>query len=111
MSTAKLFINGGGQGVWLPKDAQFDGLGDGVVEVEVTRQGKSIVLTPKPQPPADSAQADKQAPASGDKEQTLMDLISSWPYQPGLADIDLDSLIPPRSTWGPHPAPPPDVPD
>ncbi len=43
MSTASLFINGKSQAVRIPKELEFDGIS----EVEVTRNGDSIVLTPK----------------------------------------------------------------
>jgi antitoxin VapB len=43
MATASLFINGKSQAVRIPKELEFDGIN----EVEITRQGDSIVLTPK----------------------------------------------------------------
>jgi len=43
MRTASLFINGKNQAVRLPKEFEFDG----VTEVEIQRDGESIVLTPK----------------------------------------------------------------
>ena len=43
MPTASLFINGKSQAVRIPKELEFQG----IKEVEVTRQGDSIVLTPK----------------------------------------------------------------
>ena len=43
MRTATLFDDGGHQAVRLPKDIRFEG----VAEVEVKQEGRSIVLTPK----------------------------------------------------------------
>lgn len=43
MRTASLFINGKNQAVRLPKEFEFEG----VTEVEITKEGESIVLTPK----------------------------------------------------------------
>jgi len=43
MRTASLFINGKNQAVRLPKDLEFKG----VTEVEIVRDGESIILTPK----------------------------------------------------------------
>ncbi|PIP80477.1 MAG: AbrB family transcriptional regulator, partial [Gammaproteobacteria bacterium CG22_combo_CG10-13_8_21_14_all_40_8] len=43
MATASLFINGKSQAVRIPKDLEFEGIN----EVEITRDGDSIVLTPK----------------------------------------------------------------
>ena len=45
MATASLFTNGKSQAVRIPKDLEFDGIN----EVEITRDGDSIVLTPKRQ--------------------------------------------------------------
>ena len=42
MKTAALFKNGRSQAVRLPKDFEFKG----VSEVEITRQGDSVILTP-----------------------------------------------------------------
>jgi len=41
--TASLFKNGKNQAVRLPKEFEFDG----VTEVEISKEGESIVLTPK----------------------------------------------------------------
>lgn len=43
MRTASLFKNGKNQAVRLPKDFEFEG----VSEVEITRDGESLILTPK----------------------------------------------------------------
>jgi len=43
MATASLFINGKSQAVRIPKELEFEGIS----EVEVTRNGDSIVLSPK----------------------------------------------------------------
>jgi len=43
MATASLFTNGRSQAVRIPKDIEFEGIN----EVEITRNGDSIVLTPK----------------------------------------------------------------
>ncbi len=43
MRTASLFKNGKNQAVRLPKEFEFEG----VTEVEITRDGESLVLTPK----------------------------------------------------------------
>lgn len=43
MRTASLFKNGKNQAVRLPKEFEFDG----VTEVEISKEGESIVLTPK----------------------------------------------------------------
>lgn len=43
MATASLFTNGKSQAVRIPKDLEFEG----IKEVEITRDGDSIVLTPK----------------------------------------------------------------
>ena len=42
MTTATVLTDGGNQAVNLPKDMQFKG----VTEVEATRAGESVVLTP-----------------------------------------------------------------
>jgi antitoxin VapB len=42
MATASLFRNGSNQAVRLPRELEFEG----VSEVEVRRQGSSIILTP-----------------------------------------------------------------
>jgi antitoxin VapB len=43
MATASLFTNGKSQAVRIPKELEFEGIN----EVEITRNGDSIVLTPK----------------------------------------------------------------
>jgi len=43
MRTASLFKNGKNQAVRLPKEFEFDG----VTEVEISKEGESIVLTPR----------------------------------------------------------------
>ena len=43
MRTASLFKNGKNQAVRLPKDFDFEG----VTEVEILKEGESIILTPK----------------------------------------------------------------
>ena len=43
MATASLFTNGKSQAVRIPKGLEFKGIN----EVEITRDGDSIVLTPK----------------------------------------------------------------
>ncbi len=43
MRTASLFKNGKNQAVRLPKEFEFEG----VTEVEIARDGESIILTPK----------------------------------------------------------------
>lgn len=43
MRTASIFKNGKNQAVRLPKEFEFEG----VTEVEITKEGESIVLTPK----------------------------------------------------------------
>lgn len=43
MRTASLFKNGKNQAVRLPKEFEFEG----VSEVEITRDGDSLILTPK----------------------------------------------------------------
>ena len=43
MRTASLFKNGKNQAVRLPKEFEFEG----VSEVEIVREGESIILTPK----------------------------------------------------------------
>jgi antitoxin VapB len=43
MRTAALFKNGKNQAVRLPREFEFEG----VTEVEITREGESIILTPK----------------------------------------------------------------
>jgi len=43
MRTASLFKNGKNQAVRLPKEFEFEG----VTEVEIQRDGESIILTPK----------------------------------------------------------------
>jgi antitoxin VapB len=42
MATASLFTNGKSQAVRIPKDLEFEGIN----EVEIVRDGDSIVLTP-----------------------------------------------------------------
>lgn len=43
MRTASLFKNGKNQAVRLPKEFEFGG----VIEVEIRREGESLILTPK----------------------------------------------------------------
>ena len=43
MRTASLFKNGKNQAVRLPKEFEFEG----ITEVEITREGESLILTPK----------------------------------------------------------------
>ncbi|WP_435277343.1 type II toxin-antitoxin system VapB family antitoxin (plasmid) [Psychrobium sp. nBUS_13] len=43
MATASLFTNGKSQAVRIPKDLEFEGIN----EVEIVRDGDSIVITPK----------------------------------------------------------------
>jgi antitoxin VapB len=43
MRTAAIFINGKNQAVRLPKEFEFEG----VTEVEIHKEGESIVITPK----------------------------------------------------------------
>lgn len=43
MATASLFTNNKSQAVRIPKELEFQG----IKEVEVTREGDSIILTPK----------------------------------------------------------------
>jgi len=43
MRTASLFKNGKNQAVRLPKEFEFEG----VTEVEITKEGESLVITPK----------------------------------------------------------------
>jgi len=43
MRTASIFKNGKNQAIRLPKDFEFEG----VTEVEISKEGQSIVLTPK----------------------------------------------------------------
>ena len=43
MRTAAIFINGKNQAVRLPKEFEFEG----VTEVEIHKEGESIVMTPK----------------------------------------------------------------
>lgn len=43
MATASLFTNGRSQAVRIPKELEFEGIS----EVEIVRDGDSIVLTPK----------------------------------------------------------------
>jgi len=58
MRTAALFINGKNQAVRLPKEFEFDG----VTEVEICKEGESIVLTPKRKSWASFAEAEKTDP-------------------------------------------------
>jgi len=43
MRTASIFKNGKNQAIRLPKDFEFEG----VTEVEIIKEGESIILTPK----------------------------------------------------------------
>ena len=43
MRTASLFKNGKNQAVRLPRDFEFEG----ITEVEIIKEGESIILTPK----------------------------------------------------------------
>lgn len=43
MRTASLFKNGKNQAVRLPNDFEFEG----ITEVEIIKEGESIILTPK----------------------------------------------------------------
>ena len=75
MRTATLFNDGGHQAVRLPIDVRFEG----VAEVEVKREGRSVILTPKPETGA--------RPDS--KKQNLAQMLA----MPGIGEIDFD---PPR---------------
>lgn len=55
MRTAAIFINGKNQAVRLPKEFEFEG----VTEVEISKEGESIVLTPKRKSWASFAAVDK----------------------------------------------------
>lgn len=55
MATASLFTNGKSQAVRIPKDLEFEGIN----EVEITRDGDSIVLTPKRKSWASFSDVDK----------------------------------------------------
>ncbi len=55
MRTASLFKNGRNQAVRLPKEFEFEG----VTEVEIARDGESIVLTPKRKSWASFTKADE----------------------------------------------------
>ena len=55
MRTASLFKNGKNQAVRLPKEFEFDG----VTEVEITRDGESLILTPKRKSWASFAEVEK----------------------------------------------------
>ena len=102
MTTATLHIHGGNQTIRLPKDMQFEG----VDEVEVVRQGGSLLLTPK-------LPADEPAHSPDGKEPSLLDIMTARPNRSGidLADIDLEGALPPRGYWEPRPTGLPDVPD
>lgn len=43
MSTAKLFTNGQSQAIRIPKAMEFDG----VKEVNISKKGNTIIITPK----------------------------------------------------------------
>ncbi len=58
MRTAALFVNGKNQAVRLPKEFEFDG----VTEVEICKEGESIVLTPKRKSWASFAEVEKTDP-------------------------------------------------
>ncbi len=58
MRTAALFINGKNQAVRLPKEFEFDG----VTEVEICKEGESIVLTPKRKSWASFTEVEKTDP-------------------------------------------------
>ena len=55
MATASLFTNGKSQAVRIPKDLEFEGIN----EVEIIRDGDSIVLTPKRKSWASFSDVDK----------------------------------------------------
>ena len=55
MRTASLFKNGKNQAVRLPKEFEFDG----VTEVEIIKEGESIILTPKRKSWSSFAEVDK----------------------------------------------------
>ena len=55
MATASLFTNGKSQAVRIPKELEFQG----IKEVEITRDGDSIILTPKRKSWASFADVDK----------------------------------------------------
>ncbi len=55
MRTASLFINGKNQAVRLPKEYEFIG----VSEVEITKEGDSLVITPKRKSWASFADVDR----------------------------------------------------
>lgn len=84
MHTATLFDDSGHQAVRLPKDVQFEG----VAEVEVKREGRSVVLTPK----------SNAAARLESKQQNLAQMLA----MPGIGGIDFE----PARLEGPlcHPA-------
>lgn len=55
MRTASLFKNGKNQAVRLPKEFEFEG----VTEVEIIKEGESIILTPKRKSWSSFAEVDK----------------------------------------------------
>jgi antitoxin VapB len=55
MATASLFTNGKSQAVRIPKDLEFNGIN----EVEIVRDGDSIVITPKRKSWASFSDVDK----------------------------------------------------
>ena len=55
MRTASLFKNGKNQAVRLPKEFEFEG----VTEVEIIKEGESIILTPKRKSWASFSNVDK----------------------------------------------------
>ena len=80
MTTATLFADGESQAVRLPDDMRFEG----VAEVDIERQGESLVLTPrKPQP---SAAATPQPTLS------IVDAIAAAARKAGITDEDVDAI-------------------
>ena len=78
MSTATLFSDGEGQAVRLPNDMRFDG----VAEVAVERQGKSLVLTPQRKPKRQGKYA----------HLPLGDALAAIARDSGVTDDDIDHL-------------------
>ena len=75
MSKATLFTDGENQVVKLPKGVQFEG----VAEVEIKREGESIILTPKRK----SCKSLDDSPKGG---KSIVDMLS----MPDAGEVDFD---------------------
>ena len=79
--TASLFKNGKNQAVRLPKEFEFDG----VTEVEIIRDGESLIITPKRKSWASFADVEK----ADEMTAHIKGLSDHWCDSKGMSDKEL----------------------